>query len=35
MDMLEDLKENVVIGRTSPVGTGLSKDQKVKFTEVE
>lgn len=35
MDMLEDLKENVVIGRTIPVGTGLYKDQKVKFTEVE
>ena len=35
MDMLEDLKENVVIGRTIPVGTGLYKDQKVKFTEVK
>ena len=33
MDMLEDLKENVVIGRTIPVGTGLYKDQKVKFFE--
>jgi len=33
MDMLEDLKENVVIGRTIPVGTGLYKDQKVKFIE--
>jgi len=33
MDMLEDLKENVVIGRTIPVGTGLYKDQKVKFSE--
>ncbi len=31
MDMLEDLKENVVIGRTIPVGTGLYKDKKVKF----
>ena len=29
MDMLEDLKENVVIGRTIPVGTGLYKDQKL------
>lgn len=28
MDMLEDLKENVVIGRTIPVGTGLYKDKK-------
>ncbi|MDN5071268.1 DNA-directed RNA polymerase subunit beta' [Aliarcobacter butzleri] len=35
MDMLEDLKENVVIGRTIPVGTGLYKDQKVKFSEQE
>lgn len=33
MDLLEDLKENVVIGRTIPVGTGLYKDQKVKFIE--
>ncbi|NQY95345.1 MAG: DNA-directed RNA polymerase subunit beta', partial [Campylobacteraceae bacterium] len=33
MDMLEDLKENVVIGRTIPVGTGLYKDQKIKFRE--
>ena len=31
MDMLEDLKENVVIGRTIPVGTGLYKDQKLSF----
>ncbi|MEA1914281.1 MAG: DNA-directed RNA polymerase subunit beta', partial [Campylobacterota bacterium] len=35
MDMLEDLKENVVIGRTIPVGTGLYKDQKVKFSDHE
>ena len=35
MDMLEDLKENVVIGRTIPVGTGLYKDQKVKFEDIE
>jgi DNA-directed RNA polymerase subunit beta' len=32
MDMLEDLKENVVIGRTIPVGTGLHKDKKVSFS---
>jgi DNA-directed RNA polymerase beta' subunit len=32
MDMLEDLKENVVIGRTIPVGTGLYKDKKINFT---
>jgi DNA-directed RNA polymerase subunit beta' len=31
MDMLEDLKENIVIGRTIPVGTGLYKDMKIKF----
>ena len=35
MDMLEDLKENVVIGRTIPVGTGLYKDKKVKFEDPE
>jgi DNA-directed RNA polymerase subunit beta' len=35
MDMLEDLKENVVIGRTIPVGTGLYKDQKIKFKDIE
>jgi len=35
MDMLEDLKENVVIGRTIPVGTGLYKDQKIKFSYPE
>jgi DNA-directed RNA polymerase subunit beta' len=33
MDMLEDLKENVVIGRTIPVGTGLHKDKKIIFSE--
>jgi DNA-directed RNA polymerase subunit beta' len=32
MDMLEDLKENVVIGRIIPVGTGLYKDKKVRFS---
>ncbi len=35
MDMLEDLKENVVIGRTIPVGTGLYKDKKIKFESTE
>lgn len=35
MDMLEDLKENVVIGRTIPVGTGLYKDKKIKFESLE
>ena len=35
MDMLTDLKENVVIGRTIPVGTGLYKDKKVKITQNE
>ena len=35
MDMLEDLKENVVIGRTIPVGTGLYKNQKIKFANSE
>ncbi len=35
MDMLEDLKENVVIGRTIPVGTGLYKDKKIKFSSAE
>ncbi|ADG94264.1 DNA-directed RNA polymerase, beta' subunit [Arcobacter nitrofigilis DSM 7299] len=35
MDLLEDLKENVVIGRTIPVGTGLYKDQKIKFSTHE
>ncbi len=33
MDMLEDLKENVVIGRTIPVGTRTYKDQKIIFSE--
>ncbi len=32
MDMLEDLKENVVIGRTIPVGTGLHRDKKIEFS---
>ena len=32
MDMLTDLKENVVIGRTIPVGTGLYRNKKVNFS---
>ena len=32
MDMLTDLKENVVIGRTIPVGTGIHRNKRVKFT---
>ncbi len=32
MDMLTDLKENVVIGRTIPVGTGLHRNKKVIFS---
>ncbi|MBD3840775.1 MAG: DNA-directed RNA polymerase subunit beta' [Campylobacterales bacterium] len=32
MDLLTDLKENVVIGRTIPVGTGLYRNKKVKFS---
>ena len=35
MDMLEDLKENVVIGRTIPVGTGLYKNKKIKFEDYD
>ncbi len=31
-DYLEDLKENVILGRMIPVGTGLYKDSKVKLT---
>ena len=35
-DYLEDLKENVILGRMIPVGTGLYKNQKVKLkSEVE
>ena len=30
-DLLEDLKENVIIGRMIPVGTGIYKDYKVQF----
>jgi len=32
MDLLTDLKENVVIGRTIPVGTGIHRNKKVKFS---
>jgi len=32
MDLLTDLKENVVIGRTIPVGTGIFRNKKVKFS---
>ncbi len=31
VDDLNDLKENVIIGRTIPVGTGIYKDQKIVF----
>ncbi len=31
VDTLENLKENVIIGRTIPVGTGIYKDKKVIF----
>ena len=32
MDLLTDLKENVVIGRTIPVGTGIYRNKTVKFS---
>ncbi|MEA3290202.1 MAG: DNA-directed RNA polymerase subunit beta' [Campylobacterota bacterium] len=35
MDMLTDLKENVVIGRTIPVGTGIYRNKKVVFNTEE
>jgi DNA-directed RNA polymerase subunit beta' len=31
IDDLTDLKENVIIGRTIPVGTGIYKDRKMVF----
>jgi DNA-directed RNA polymerase subunit beta' len=31
VDNLENLKENVIIGRTIPVGTGIYKDQDIAF----
>ncbi len=34
-DYLEDLKENVILGRMIPVGTGLYKDQKLKLNAKE
>ena len=33
IDDLTDLKENVIIGRTIPVGTGIYKDQLIQFGE--
>ncbi len=33
IDDLTDLKENVIIGRTIPVGTGIYKDQLVQFSD--
>jgi len=35
MDLLTDLKENVVIGRTIPVGTGIHRNKKIKFSHSE
>ncbi len=35
VDRLEDLKENVVIGRLVPVGTGMLEHAKVELQEVE
>jgi DNA-directed RNA polymerase subunit beta' len=35
IDDLTDLKENVIIGRTIPVGTGIYKDQTIQFAEDE
>jgi hypothetical protein len=35
VDMLEDLKENVVIGRLIPVGTGMVDIEGIKFKEPE
>ncbi len=32
-DYLEDLKENVILGRMIPVGTGLYKDSKIKLKQ--
>ncbi len=33
VDDLNDMKENVIIGRTIPVGTGIYKDQEIQFVE--
>ena len=35
VDNLENLKENVIIGRTIPVGTGIYKDQKMQLETEE
>ena len=35
VDALEDLKENVVIGRLIPVGTGMIDNDDIKFTAAE
>ena len=35
VDDLNNLKENVIIGRTIPVGTGIYKDQEVQFSSEE
>ncbi len=35
VDDLNNLKENVIIGRTIPVGTGIYKDQKIVFNAEE
>ncbi|MFA5235016.1 MAG: DNA-directed RNA polymerase subunit beta' [Sulfurimonas sp.] len=35
VDDLNDLKENVIIGRTIPVGTGIYKDQEIIFGSYE
>ena len=35
VDNLTNLKENVIIGRTIPVGTGIYKDQKIVFNSYE
>ncbi len=34
-DLLEDLKENVIIGRQIPVGTGIYKDHSLEFESSE
>ena len=35
IDRLEDLKENVIIGRLIPVGTGIYREKMVKITKEE
>ena len=35
IDDLNDLKENVIIGRTIPVGTGIYKDREITFSKTE